>query len=350
MKAVVFEKHGETDVLNLVNVPDPQPGPGEAIVKVKACALNYLDIWVRRGLPGNPSIPMPHIGGCDVAGTVETVATGATGPFLEKGTPVLVASGISCGECEHCLHNRDPLCGKFNILGFQRQGGLAEKVAVPVRNLLPLSPSSRYPLADWAAFPLVFTTAWSMLRDKAKLQSGETVLIHAAGSGVGSAAIQVAKTLGAKVITTVGEDWKITEARKLGADEVVNYKKEAFEKKVKEWTQGKGVQVVFEHIGPEVFVSSLRCLAPGGRLVTCGATSGPEAILPLRALFSKNIAIFGNYMGGLGGLKEAVQWAQEGRLKPVVGKTFPLDKVREAQQCMENRDFFGKIVVTVSPN
>ncbi len=348
MKAFVFEEHGGVEKLKPVEMPDPIPGPKEAVVMVKACALNHLDIWVREGLPGKPTIPMPHIGGCDVSGVIESLGPGSSDPILKPGLPVLVAAGISCGECDYCRKHLDPLCKKFNVLGFQRQGGLSEKVLVPTRNLIPLPASSRYPLSDWAAFPLVFTTAWNMLMEKAKLQPGETVLIHAAGSGIGSAAIQVAKAVGARILTTVGEDWKEAEARKLGADEVINYKKEDFEKRVKELTENRGVDLVFEHIGPEVFAQSLRCLAPGGRIVTCGSTSGPDITFNMRALFSKNIAIYGNYMGSLGGLKKAVEWAEAGKLRPLVGKNFPLAQTREAQQCMLDRNFFGKIVVAVS--
>lgn len=348
MKAVVFEQHGGLEVLKSVERERPEPQAGEVLIRVAACALNRLDIWVRQGLPGNPPIPMPHIGGCDISGVIEKIGPKVEDPSLKPETPVLIASGISCGECGYCRSNLDSLCAQFNILGFQRQGGLAEFTAVPARNVIPLSLSSRYPLADWSAFPLVFTTAWSMLVEKIKLQAGETVLIQAAGSGAGSAAVQIAKAIGARVITTVGEDWKIAEAKKLGADEVINYKKEDFEKRVKELTQGRGVEAAFEHIGPEVFVQSLRCLAPGGRLATCGSTSGPEITLNLRALFSKNVALFGNYMGSLAGLKKAVQWAEEGKLKPLVGKTFPLEQTREAQQCMLDRNFFGKIVVKIS--
>lgn len=347
MKAVVFEEHGGVEKLKLAEMPDPIPGPGEAVVKVKACALNHLDIWVREGLPGKPAIPMPHIGGCDVSGFIEALGPGAD-DFLKPGIPVLVGAGVSCGECESCRWDLDPLCQKFNVLGFQCQGGLAEKVLVPSRNLIPLPTFSRCSLEDWAAFPLVFTTAWNMLMEKAKIREGETILIHAAGSGIGSAAIQLAKAVGAKVLTTVGEDWKIEEARKIGADEVVNYKSGDFEKTTKAWTAGKGVDVVFEHIGPEVFAASLRCLAPGGRIVTCGSTSGPEVNFNMRALFSKNLTILGNYMGSLGGLKKAVEWAEAGKLKPIIGKKFALTQTREAQQCMLDRDFFGKILVNVS--
>jgi len=346
MRAIVFKEHGGVEKLLPSEMPDPVPGAGEAVVKVTACALNHLDIWVREGLPGKPSIPMPHIGGCDISGTIESLGPGV-GPSLKVGSPVLVAPGIGCGECPACLEGRDNLCPKFNVLGFQRQGGLAEKVLVPAKNLILLSSGSRHSLADWAAFPLVFTTAWSMLVDKMKLQAGETVLIHAAGSGVGSAAIQLAKHLGARVITTVGEDWKADKARALGADEVIDYKKEDFEKRSKELTGGRGVDAVFEHIGPEVFTASLRCLAPGGRLVTCGSTSGPDVALNLRAIFARNLSIHGNYMGPIRGLKECVKLAEAGTLRPLVGKTFPLDQAREAQQCMLDRAFFGKILVNI---
>jgi NADPH:quinone reductase-like Zn-dependent oxidoreductase len=346
LRAIVFEEHGGVEKLKEAILPDPVAGPGEAVVRVASCALNHLDIWVREGLPGRPPIPMPHIGGCDVSGTVETLGPGAD-PSLKVGAPVLVAPGISCGECPACLASRENLCPKFNVLGFQRQGGLAEKVLVPARNLLPLATTSRFSLQEWAAFPLVFTTAWSMLVDKVGLKTGETVLIHAAGSGVGSAAVQLAKSIGARVITTVGEDWKAVEARKLGADEVINYKREDFERRAKDLTGGRGVEVVFEHIGPEVFTQSLRCLAPGGRLVTCGSTSGPDISLNLRAVFARNLSIHGNYMGPLRGLKEGVGLAEAGKVHPVVGKIFPLAATREAQQCMLDRAFFGKIVINI---
>lgn len=344
MKAVVFEEHGGIDRLKVAERPDPVPGPGEVLVRVEACALNHLDLWVREGLPGKPAIPMPHIGGCDVSGTVEALGPGAQGP--SPGAPVLVAPGISCGGCEACRTDRDPLCDRFNVLGFQRQGGLAEKVVVPARNVLPV-PASSHSLADWAAFPLVFTTAWSMLVGKIALRAGETVLIHAAGSGVGSAAIQIAKAVGARVLTTVGADWKAAEARKLGADEVVNYRNEELEKAVKDRTVGRGVDAVFEHIGPDVFAQSLKCLAKGGRIVTCGSISGPDVTFNLRALFSRNLSIHGNYMGPLAGLKEALRWAGEGKLRPVVGRTFRLAETPQAQQCMQDRDFFGKILIKV---
>lgn len=346
MRAVVFDKPGGPEVLREADLPEPLPGPGDVRLRVAACALNHLDLWVRRGLVGN-SISLPHVGGSDVAGWVDAVGEGADAPPL--GTPVMAAPGISCGICPACREDRDPLCPDFRILGFQIPGGFAEKCVVPARNLLVLPEEGPLSVGDWAAFPLVFTTAWNMLVEKARLRPGETVLVQGAGSGVGSAAVQVARDLGARVFAVAGTDWKLKEAAKLGAEAGVNHRTEDVLEAVRRLTGGRGVDVVFEHVGGEIFEKSFKCLARGGRLVTCGATGGGEASLNLRALFAKNLTVAGNYMGSLAGLREAFRRAREGRLRPVVGRRFPLSQLAEAQACMEERNFFGKIVVDVAP-
>ena len=340
MKAVVFHEHGDLDRLVYQQVPKPDIGPHDVLVKVKACALNHLDIWTRIGMPG-VSVPMPHILGCDVSGEIEEVGKRTHG--IKKGERVVLAPGISCGTCQWCRSGWDSLCTEYKILGFQVNGGYAEYVKAPERNVIRVS--NRYPLEEWAACPLVFLTAYHMLVTRAELKKGETVLIHAAGSGVGSAAIQVAKAFGARIATTVGSEGKAKSAKKLGADFVINYRKTDFVGAVREWTRGEGVQVVLEHIGAETFLKSLAALAKKGRLVTCGVTSGPTAQIDLRFLFVRQFTIRGCYMGGRSELEAVMKLLRKGILKPVVDSTFPLSKAREAQQHMLDRKNFGKILL-----
>ncbi len=340
MQAIIIKEHGDLDRLIYTEIPDPVPGPDEVIVKVRACALNHLDIWTRLGIPGI-QIPMPHILGCDVAG--EVAAVGKKTKSIATGRRVIVSPGI--------VPKNDPLQGTdweslsddFKILGFQVDGGYTEYVKVPARNVIPVS--SRLSFEEWSAVPLVFITAWHMLVTRAELRKGEMVLIHAAGSGVGSAAIQIAKHFGAKVITTVGSDEKMKRAKALGADHVINYKTADFSDEVKRITKSKGVDVVLEHIGPEVFSKSLACLKKGGRLVTCGATSGPSVELSLRYLYARQISVSGCYMGGISELGKVVRLVENGKLKPVVDKVFPLKEARAAQARMLARQNFGKIIL-----
>ena len=340
MRAVIFKEHGGVDRLTDTEVPDPVPGQNEALVRVRACALNHLDIWTRQGMPG-VSIPLPHILGCDISGEVEKINGKVKN--IEQGTRVIVSPGMSCGRCTWCRMGWDSLCDQYKIFGFQVDGGYAEFVKVPVQNLIPVS--TRYSWEEWAACPLVFLTAWHMLITRAELQSGETVLIHAAGSGVGSAAIQIAKHLGAHVITTVGSDEKETFAKKWGADFVINYKKSYFSKEARKLTQEQGVDVVLEHIGTETFQKSLASLAKRGRLVTCGTTSGSAVHMDLRFLFVRQHSIMGCYMGGHSELLEAIKLLEAGKLKPAVDSVFPLKQAREAQERMLNRKNLGKIVL-----
>jgi len=342
MKAVVFHEHGLPERLQFEEQPMPTVGPEEVLVRVKACALNHLDIWLRQGIPGY-LITLPHISGCDVAGTIESLGVQAQG--FSVGDRVVVSPGISCWRCDQCLAGRDNFCATFGILGAKRPGGYAEYVSVPVRNLLPIPENLSYEQA--AAFPLVSVTASHMLFALAGLQYGETVLIMGAGSGVGSLAVQMAKLAGARVITTVGSDGKIPKAVILGADAVINHAREKVSARVKLLTEGRGVDVVIEHIGPEVWDSCLASLAKGGRLVTCGATTGGDVKLNLRYVFSRQLTIKGSYLGTRAELVKVAELMSQRRLIPVIDRTFPLQEARAAQELMLSRQFFGKIVLTV---
>jgi len=339
MRAVVFREHGGPEKLIYTEVPTPVPGPNEALVRVRACALNHLDIWRRQGLPG-VSLPLPHILGCDISGEVEEINGKSN---IQKGTRVIVSPGISCRNCKWCQTGWDSLCDQYQIIGFQIPGGYAEYVTVPIKNLIPVS--NKYSFEEWASCPLVFLTVWHMLVTHAKLQKGETILVQAAGSGIGSAAIQLAKHLGARVITTVGSDEKNVSAKKMGADHVINYKTTDFAKEARKLTQDQGVDVVFEHIGGETFQKSLAALSKKGRLVTCGATSGPTAQIDLRFLYMRQHSIMGSYMGGHSELLEAIKLLEAGIVKPVVDTVFPLKDAGKAHERMLARKNIGKIVL-----
>jgi NADPH:quinone reductase-like Zn-dependent oxidoreductase len=340
MKAVVFHEFGGVEKLKYEDFPDPKPGPGEVLVRVKACALNHLDLWQRQGLPG---VTLPHISGSDVAGIVEDTGPGVRG--IQHGDEVIISPGISCMKCIKCLDGDDNQCNDYNILGYRNNGGYAEYVVVPQVNILPKPKSLSF--EESASVPLVFLTAWHMLVNRGKIKPGDTVLVHAGGSGVGIAAIQIAKLSGAFVITTVGSDEKIEKARALGADEVINYKKQDFENEVKRITNKQGVDIIVEHIGPDVWEKSIKILARNGRLVTCGATSGPSASIDLRYVFSRHLAILGSYMGRKSELLEVLKFVGSGKLKPVVHKVFELKDAAQAQQEMLDRKNFGKIVLRV---
>lgn len=340
MKAVLFRQHGGPDKLSYEDVPMPAIGPEEVLVKVKACALNHLDIWIRQGNPAYP-MPLPHISGSDVSGVVDQV--GAQVQHVTAGEKVFVSPGISCWKCEACLAGRDNFCRSYGLLGAMTSGGYAEYVKVPFRNVLPIPGNLTFEEA--AAFPLVSVTAAHMLFERAQLQHGETVLIMGAGSGVGMMAVQMAKLAGARVITTVGSDEKIPKAVVLGADAVIHHGREKVAERVKLLTEGHGVDVVIEHIGPEVWESCLASLARGGRLITCGATTGPEVKLDLRYVYSRQYTIKGSYVGTRAELVKAAELMGQGRLKPVIDRTFPLKEARAAQEYLLSRKFFGKIVL-----
>ncbi len=342
MKATVFKEHGSVDKLVYTDFAEPEISSSEVLVNVKACGINHLDIWVREGMPG-VTLPLPHILGCEIAGEIAGIGCEVKVKDLSIGQRVLIAPGISCGKCEFCLSANDSLCHEFKIMGFQVNGGYAEYAKAPVENIIPIS--DKLSFEEWAAVPLVFLTAWNMLKTRGNLATGETVLIHAAGSGIGSAAIQIARLSGADIITTVGSDGKREKARELGADYVINHSKEDFTDKVNEFTDGKGVDLVFEHIGPETWEKSMLCLKRGGRIVTCGATSGPTVSLDIRFLFAKQLSISGCYMGSRSELLKILKLVESGRLKPVVDSVFPLKDAVAAQTKMLDRKQFGKIVL-----
>jgi NADPH:quinone reductase-like Zn-dependent oxidoreductase len=340
MRAIVLTGHGGPEKLQPADLPTPTPKAGEVRVKVKACALNHLDLFVREGWP-KLKLELPHVLGSDVAGVID--ASGADAGDLPAGTPVIVNPGISCGACRDCLAGRDARCRSYHIMGEHSRGGYAEYVCVPRANLVPMPQGLSFEQA--ACIPLVFLTAWEMLVKRAQLTAGETVLVHAAGSGVGSAAVQIAKLYGARVIATAGSQEKLEKAKALGADELIDYEKQDFLAEVKRLTGRQGVEVVFEHVGARTFEKSVASLAVGGRLVTCGATTGHEAKLDLRVLFWRRISLLGSTMGSKGDLFTIARLVEEGKLKPVLDRAMPLADAVKAHQLLEDRAQFGKIVL-----
>src|SRR5437773_2049729 len=343
MKAVIFERHGGPEVLKLTEVADPQIKANEVLVEVRACALNHLDVWVRSALPGI-NIPLPHILGNDVAGVVREVGELVT--WIKAGDEVMIQPGVSCGHCAECLAGRDNMCDEYDIIGYRRNGGYAELVAVPGVNVIPKPKDLSWPEA--AALPLVTLTAWHMLVTRAQLQPGEDVLVHAAGSGVGSLAILIAKLRGARVIATASAEEKLSQARELGADQTINYTRDDWPKEVKKLTNGRGVDVVFEHTGAATWPGSILSLKKGGRLVTCGATSGFDARTDLRHVFYRHLTILGSMMGSKADLLAAMSFIESGQIRAVVDRVLPLEEARQAHQLMEDRAQFGKLVLTVS--
>jgi NADPH:quinone reductase-like Zn-dependent oxidoreductase len=310
-------------------------------VRVRACALNHLDLWERRGLPGI-IVPMPHISGSDVAGDIVAAAA----PDVTPGRRVMLQPGMSCGRCAACLSGRDNECPRYEVLGYRSHaGGYAEYVKVPVQNLVPIPDEISY--VEAAAFPLTFVTAWHMLITRAQLKRGDDVLVLAAGSGVGQAAVQIAFLHGARVFATAGTPEKLERARALGAYEAIDHHKQDVAAEIMRLTNKRGVDVVIEHVGEATWAKSVRALTRGGRLVTCGATTGAKGDLNLQALFAKQLTIMGSYMGTKGELMRAARFFFTGQLKPVVDRTFPLADAAAAQQRMEMSGQFGKIVLEV---
>jgi NADPH:quinone reductase-like Zn-dependent oxidoreductase len=300
-------------------------------------------VWVRHGLPGI-KIPLPHILGNDIAGVVRDVGQLVT--WARAGDEVMVQPGVSCGHCAECLAGHDNMCDEYDIIGYRRDGGYAELVAVPGVNLIPKPGNLTW--AEAAALPLVTLTAWHMLVTRANVQPGEAVLVHAAGSGVGSVGIQIAKLRGARVIATASSDDKLREARELGADETINYSSDDWPKQVKRVTGGRGVDVVFEHTGAATWPGSILSLKKGGRLVTCGATSGFDARTDLRHVFYRHLTILGSMMGSKADLLAAMKFIESGQIRAVVDRVLPLAEARQAHELMEDRAQFGKLVLEVS--
>ncbi|MFN0151951.1 MAG: zinc-binding dehydrogenase [bacterium] len=348
MKAIVIREHGGPEALRLEEVADPALARGEVLVRVRACGVNNLDTQIRRGIPGVP-IAMPHILGCDIAGEVAAVGehdaplAPSAPPALALGDRVIVGPGAGCGACSACLAGDDSACARYVMLGYQRHGGYAELVRVPARSVVRVS--DRWSFEEWASAPLVFLTAWHMLITRARVAPAETVLVHAAGSGVGIAAIQIARRAGARVIATAGSDEKLARARDLGADAGVNYSAPGWHKEVRRIAGGDGVNVVVEHTGAATWAGSLASLARGGRVVTCGATTGYDVAIDIRHLFVKQLSLLGSYMGAQRELLSAVALLERGELRPVIDTVFPLADARAAHEKVASRTLFGKLVL-----
>jgi len=340
MKAVRFHEHGGPEKLVYEDAPDPVIEEDEVLVRVRACALNHLDVWGRVGLPG-VVIPLPHIPGSDIAGEVAKVGRLVRG--VEPGERVIVSPGLSCGRCEFCLSGRDSLCREYVILGDRVDGGYAEYAKAPGVNILPMP--SWMSFEEAASVPLVFLTAWHMLTGLVRVRPLDEVLVWGAGSGVGIASIQVAKLHGARVIATVGADWKAEKAREIGADIVLNHHREDVVERVRELTSRRGVDVVIDSVGRGTWERSLKSLAYGGKMISVGATTGVAVQVDIRYLYRRHLSILGSYMGGKAELIDVLRLFEGKRLRPVVDIVMPLQSAGEAQQRMEEGRHFGKIVL-----
>ena len=345
MKAVFITGHGGIEVLTYGDLPEPDIGPNQVKVRVRACAVNRLDLYVRAGVRGTRrSFDGPHVLGGDVAGDV--VEVGAAVTRVRPGDRVVVNPRLTCGQCKSCIAGEEELCVRPESLGFTRIGGYSEYVAVPAVNTVALPDSISYDQA--ASLPTVFLPCWSILIRRAALKPWETVLVLSASSGVGTAAIQVAKNvIGARVIATTSTEEKARKARELGADEVINYASEDIAERVKELTEGRGVDVVVDHVGAEFWPAAMASLAPGGRYGICGVTTGYRAELQMGMLFLRNQTVFGVFMGRNEDLHQIVEMAAKGVIRGIIHQTFPLEEAARAHETMEGRDFFGKLVLTV---
>jgi len=343
MKAVRFHAHGGPEVLKLEEIPEPRIAQNQVLVRIKSCALNHLDLWLRKGLPG-VKVPLPHIPGCDIAG--EVAAVGELCTRAKVGEPVVISPGISCGQCARCLEGRDNLCPSYQIIGgYGLDGGYADLIAVPEVNVLPLPKGLDFIRA--AAFPLTFLTAWNMLVTLGNVRPGQTVLVMGAGSGVGVAALQIAKLFGATVIAAASTSEKLAKAQDLGADHGINYRDQSIGQEVKRLTERRGVDIIFEHVGGETWKELIPILVADGTLVTCGATSGPIAETDIRYLFMRQLRIQGAYMGRKADLLTILSLVEAGKLKPVVDQALPLAEAPQAHRLLEDRRQFGKVVLTI---
>jgi NADPH:quinone reductase-like Zn-dependent oxidoreductase len=340
MKAVRIHQFGGPEVLLYEDVPDPQLRKDQVLIRVRACALNHLDLFVRQGLPG---VNLPRILGSDIAGDIVEVGEYVTD--LKAGQRVLVAPMHFCNRCPKCVAGLQNQCRHFTVLGNGVDGGNCELIAVPAVNVIPIPDSIDFDQA--ASVPLVFVTAWHMLTGRAAIRPGQTVLVLGANSGVGIAAIQIAKMFHARVIATAGDERKMERARELGADFVINHYQQKISQEVRKITNAGGVDIVIEHVGPATWQESVKSLKAGGVLVTCGATTGPKVELDLRFLFSRQLSLLGSYMGTMSELHEVLDHVFAGRLKPVIDRTFPLQEARAAHEYMEKSQMFGKIVLNV---
>ena len=336
---MVLREHGGPEVLRLEQLPIPEPGPGQVRVHVRAVALNHLDIWVRRGGPAF-KLEYPHRLGSDVAGVVDAAGPGTS---AIRGTKVVVQPGVSCMRCAQCLGGHDNLCRWYKILGENTQGGYAEYLVVPEVNLAPYPERLSFPEA--AASILPFLTAWQMVVHKAQVAPGDTVLVQGAGSGIGTAAIQILKLHGARVIATASTADKLARAKQLGADEVIDYTTQDFVAETKRLTGKAGADAVIEHVGGDVFAGSIRAVRAGGRVVTCGATAGFHPAIDLRHIFFRQVEVLGSTMGSKADLLTVLGHVAAGKLSPVVHQVLPLALAADAHRTLEERKAFGRMVL-----
>jgi NADPH:quinone reductase-like Zn-dependent oxidoreductase len=344
MRAALFRQHGGPEVMEVAEVPDPTPGPGQVLVRVRAAALNHLDVWVRRGLPAL-KVALPHILGGDACGVVAALGPGAKG--VQEGDRVVINPGLTCGRCARCLGGEDNLCARFQMVGEHTWGAEAELIALPAVNvaLAPTGPSD----AELAAMPIAYMTAWQMLLDRARVRRRETVLVMAAGSGVGVAAIQIAKLHDTQVIAAASTDEKLARARALGADETVRYGEGVdLAAELKRLTGRRGVDVIIDSAGGPAFPALIKSLAQGGRIVTCGTTAGYEAAIDLRYVFWRQLSLLGSTMAPKERLLTLLDLVGRGLLRPVVDRVLPLDQVAEGHRLLEGRQVFGKVVLDLA--
>jgi NADPH:quinone reductase-like Zn-dependent oxidoreductase len=338
MKAVRIHQFGGPEVLTYEDVPDPQLRKDQVLVRVRACSLNHLDIFVRKGLPG---VKLPRIPGSDVAGEIAEIGEYVSG--FKVGQRVLLAPMHYCGHCEKCVAGLQNQCREFTVLGNGVDGGDCELIAAAAANVIPIPDVLDFNQA--ASVPLVFVTAWHMLVGRAGIRPGQTVLVLGASSGVGIAAIQIAKLFHCRVITTAGDESKLAKGAELGADYGINHYKQKISEEVRKITNKVGVDIVVEHVGAATWDESVKSLRSSGTLVTCGATTGPAVNIDLRHLFARQLTLLGSYMGTMKELHEVLGHVFAGRLKPVVDRAFPLKNIRTAHEYLENSQMFGKIVV-----
>ncbi|WP_435124602.1 zinc-binding dehydrogenase [Halobaculum sp. D14] len=340
MQAVQFSEHGDRDVLEYGEFPDPEPGRDDVLVDVKAAALNHLDIWTRKGMPGI-DLDMPHIPGSDAAGVVTEVGDDVT--RFEPGDHVAVSAGVACGDCEFCRHGEESMCVDFHILGEHVRGVHAEQAAVPQDNLVAVPDHVDWETAGSAS--LVFQTAWRMLVTRAELEPSESVLVLGASGGVGHAAVQIADYLGAEVYATASSEEKLRYAEECGADHVVNYEEEDLADWVRDETGRRGVDVVVDHIGAATWRDSLKSLAKGGRIVTCGATTGGRPETDINRIFWNQLSVIGSTMATPGEVDDVLELVWDGTFEPRVRDVVPMSEPAAAHELIENREGFGKVVV-----
>jgi len=341
MKAVRFHKNGPPDVLQYEDINEPECGPDDVILDVKASSVNHLDIWIRKGLPGM-KMRLPRIPGCDAAGIIKFA--GENVKNLPVGCRVLINPSISCGYCEFCSDGNASMCLTYSIFGEHQDGTYSQLVSAPAKNIIQIPDNMNFETA--AAAPLVYLTAWRMIITRAKLKPSEDILILSAGAGVGTACLQIAKIAGARVIATSSSEEKCRKLSDIGADIVINHSREDFVKIIRDVTKKRGVDVVIDYIGKETWQKSIQSLRRGGRLVTCGATSGYDPLEDIRHIFYRQVDILGSTMGSNKELYDVLKIIFNGKIKPVVDRVLPLSDAKIAHELIEKRQVFGKLVLT----